>query len=80
MAKIDRFPSLTREKVHEIYIVSTDDLTNQKLVNWRNSGKIEYVEIYFIAIDWSTLSVENIFNGMVDLCKLIKIVSDRYFL
>lgn len=39
VATMERFPSLTREKSIQLYIVSTDDLTNQKLVNWKNSAK-----------------------------------------
>ena len=38
IAKIERFPRLTREKSYRLYIASTDDLTNQKLVNWKHSS------------------------------------------
>lgn len=59
IARIDKFPSLTRERTHKIFIVSTDDLTNQKLVNWRNSGNyiievvmtIQYIHTH-VPTDW----------------------------
>lgn len=39
LAKINQFPSATREKIAKVVIMSGDDLMNQKLMNyWRNSS------------------------------------------
>lgn len=46
-AVIEQFPFLNREKVREIYILSTDDVANQKLVNFKSSGKNQ---LFFNAI------------------------------
>lgn len=42
VAIFERFPSLNRQTFHDIHILSTDDVANQKLVNWKNSGESAY--------------------------------------
>lgn len=40
LAKIEQFPTATREKTTKVFIMSANDfLNNQKLINWRNSGE-----------------------------------------
>lgn len=39
VAMIEQFPQATREKTTKVFIMSGDDLMNQKLINWRSSGK-----------------------------------------
>lgn len=54
LAVIEQFPFLNREKVREIYILSTDDVANQKLVNFKSSGKDQ--------IFYNTIQIVNIQN------------------
>lgn len=37
LARIDAIPQATRESTQIIYIPTTDELRNQKLINWRGS-------------------------------------------
>ncbi|KXJ72941.1 hypothetical protein RP20_CCG016895 [Aedes albopictus] len=39
LARIDAFPQGTRETTQVVYIPMTDELRNQKLINWRNGGE-----------------------------------------
>lgn len=39
VAVLERFPLFNRQKDQEIYLLSTDDVANQMLVNRKNSGK-----------------------------------------
>lgn len=39
IAKIKEMPTAIRESVVTIYVPSMDQLSNQKLINWRNAGK-----------------------------------------
>lgn len=39
VAQIRKMPSQIRESNHIFYVSSLDDLKNQKLINWKNSGK-----------------------------------------
>lgn len=39
LAKIDQFPAATREKTTKVFIMPDDFLSNQKLINWQNSGE-----------------------------------------
>ncbi|ETN64714.1 hypothetical protein AND_003534 [Anopheles darlingi] len=38
LARIDAIPQATRESTQIIYIPTTDELRNQKLINWRSAG------------------------------------------
>lgn len=42
LAKIEQFPSSTREKTHKVFIMTDDFLSNQKLINSRNSGMYQF--------------------------------------
>lgn len=52
LAVIEQFPFLNRKTVREIYILSTDDVANQKLVNWKSSGNFfqNGVEVFILQI------------------------------
>lgn len=43
VAIFDRFPSKNRQAYQDIHILSTDDVANQKLVNFKNDGKFKYL-------------------------------------
>jgi hypothetical protein len=40
VAQLPKMPSQIREKNHILFVSSWDDLRNQKLINWRNSGEL----------------------------------------
>lgn len=41
VAQMRQMASQLREANHLLYVLSWEDLRNQKLINWRNSGEIE---------------------------------------
>ncbi|EAT38383.1 AAEL009729-PA [Aedes aegypti] len=47
LARIDAFPQGTRETTQVVYIPMTDELRNQKLINWRNGAGMKYLGEHF---------------------------------
>lgn len=61
LAVIEQFPFLNRKNVREIHILSTDDVANQKLVNFKSSGKNQ---ILYLLYESQIINIKNFFVKM----------------
>lgn len=63
VTQIWKIPSHNRESSHIFYVSSLNELKNQKLINWKNSGLFQGLKLkrfrvlYFWVIKWFSLSL-----------------------